>query len=509
MRWIDALHGPRVASVLVVSLAVTSGCGTVREQGVPDRNTPTASSTPGTASLTTGTDGDAAAPSTDTSGDAGADAAAAPDAATSAPSGPARTGPLAHFYTALDGLASQTRRDHVRVLWLGDSHGQADFWTGRVRKILQKRFGNGGPGFVHIAYKGYRHDGVDLQMKDKWATRPRGPATGLSTFDGVFGLGGLLTSSDAAGSEASVEVRDTSLPKKLTWDLCYRFNKPGESIRVSVSGHKPTTLTAGAKIAAKPPLLHTSFTTLGDAPPKPASSASAAPASTVKPADSASAAPASTVKPADSAAPKQAVSGTSKGPRLEVAPVSGVPFFCGVVVETDPMESPGVVLDALGINGARYTTALAWDEEAWLAELSRRSPALVIFEYGTNESGDVGIKVDAYSEKVGKLVARVRKNKPDTDCVILAPTERADQEERSARIRDILRDAAKENACWFWDTIETMGGKGAMRAWRAENPPKGAKDGVHLTVRGYQELGDKLAADLLKKYGAAPTPVTP
>lgn len=459
--------------------AVLAGCGTAREQGAPDRNAATATAaataTPGATALAedAGTPADAGeegSPSADGGGaaDGGAEAAAV--------AVPARTGPLAHFYSALDGLSNGTRKDHVRILWLGDSHGQADFWSGRVRTILQKRFGNGGPGFVHIAYKGYRHDGVDLQMKEKWVTRPKGPATGLPTFDGVFGLGGLLTSTDVNGAEASVEIRDSSLPKKLHWDLCYRFNKPGESIRVSLTGQKPMTLTAGVKVGAKPPLLHTKLTTTWEGPPK-----QTAPAGTTKGKDPPKAPPA-------------------KGPRLEVTPASGIPFFCGVVIETDPAESPGVVLDVLGINGARFTTALAWDEEAWLAELSRRSPSLVIFEYGTNESGDVGIKAETYAEKVTRLVARVRKNKPDTDCAVLAPTERADQEVRSALIRDIWRDAAKESGCWFWDTIEVMGGKGAMRAWKAENPPKGAKDGVHLTVRGYQELGDRLAADLLKKY---------
>ncbi len=459
----------------------TSSCGTVREQPVSGRDVPAtgltaaALTSPSERNADAGVDAgqdsgaDASDVATTQDGDAGdggsLDAAADPTALTPPI---ARTGALAHFYSALDGLSNHTRKDHVRILWLGDSHGQADFWSGRLRTLLQKRFGNGGPGFVHIAFKGYRHDGVDVSMKDKWATLPKGPATGQPTADGVFGLGGLLTSTTSTGAEATIEIRDMALPAKLHFDLCYRFMKGSDALRVSLTGNKPMTLSATGKQPAKPPLLHTK---LVSGPPTSAQQAQTK---------------ADKVKP--------------KGARLDVAPTSGVPYFCGVVIETDPLESPGVVLDTLGINGARYTTALAWDEEAWLTELARRSPALVIFEYGTNEAGDVGIKVESYADKVAKLVERVRKKKSDTDCAILAPTERADQEERSARIRDILNDAAKANGCFFWDTVEKMGGKGSMRAWRAENPPKGAKDGVHLTVRGYQELGDKLTADLLRKY---------
>lgn len=411
-----------------------------------------------------------------------------------------RAGELARFYTALDELAAGSRKDHVRVLWLGDSHGQADFWSGKLRSILQKRFGDGGPGFVQLAYKGYRHDGVEVFQKDKWAVTPRNPATSTVTGDGVLGLGGLLTAAKNPGSEAGIEVRDGALTGKLHWDLCYRFAKPGDTITVSLTGKKTVTLSAGNKLAEHPPLQHMKMTTdvgvvtAGNGAKDEAGSGT-------KAAANGSAAPNGSAASNGSAAPNGTKEASKKkGPRLTVQPTAGYPSFCGVVIEADPTENPGVVLDVVGINGARYTTALAWNEEAWMAEVLRRSPDLVIFEYGTNESGDVGIKPEVYEDKVTRLLGRIRKKKPETDCAVLAPTERADQEERSGRMRDILRGAAKLNGCFFWDTVDVMGGKGAMRTWRDENPPKGAKDGIHLTVKGYYELGEKLAADLMKRY---------
>lgn len=462
MRWIDGL---RVA--LAATVTLSAGCGTARERGAPERNAATSSAAASSALVPaagTGAAADAGAPDPDAgdAGDAGGDGGAGLGAEESPPT-KKRRGELAHFLHALDGLEARTRKEHVRVLWLGDSHGQADFWSGRVRSILQKRFGSGGPGFVHVAYRGYRHDGVELGIKDKWRMVPKNPATSQPTADGIFGLAGVLTSSKVVASEASIEIMDASLPRKLQWDLCYRFSKAGESISVTLAGGTPVVLSpaAGAPVGERTPLLHSTF--VSDVP-------------------------------VVVATPK------NKGPRLTVSPTAGYPSFCGAVVETDPLESPGVVLDNLGINGARYTTMLAWDEDAWLAEYLRRAPSLVIFEYGTNEAGDVGIKVETYAEKVGKAVARIRKKRPETDCIVLAPTERADQEERSARIRDALKEAAKTNVCLFWDTIEHMGGKGSMRAWRDENPPKGAKDGIHLTVKGYQDLGDQLGQDIVKKF---------
>lgn len=448
---------PSISLVTAALLALSAGCGTAREQGTSDRNAPT--STAATGQLPSTLAPDAAAPSADDAGpgDAGADGSAADP-----PPMKKRHGELAHFLTALDGLEARTRKEHVRILWLGDSHGQADFWSGRLRSTLQKRFGSGGPGFIHVAYRGSRHDGVELGIKDKWHNTPKNPATSEKSADAVYGLAGVATSSKTIGAQASIEILDPSLPAKLRWDLCHRFHKAGESFSVTLAGGTPVVLTPDktATFGDHPPLLHSTFV---------------------------------------SEVPVTVGTPRNKGPKLVVSPTAGYPSFCGAVVETDPAESPGVVLDNLGINGARYSTMLAWDEEAWLSEYLRRSPSLVIFEYGTNESGDVGVKVETYAEKVGRAVARIRKKKPDTDCIILAPTDRADQEERSSKIRDTLREAAKANVCWFWDTIDAMGGKGSMRTWRDENPPRGAKDGIHLTVRGYLELGDRLAQDILKK----------
>jgi len=470
MRWIETVGGA-LALGGALSLGGAAGCGTAREQSAPERSATSAtgalaSGVPTTNAASIGNADGGPGDSADAGDDGGmVDAGDDGGAASATPEPPLkkRTGELAHFYTALDGLERRTRKEHVRILWLGDSHGQADFWSGKVRSALQKRFGNGGPGFVHIAFRGYRHDGVEVGVKDKWVMQPRGPATSVLTADGVFGLGGLLTSSKTPGAEASVEVMDATLPKKLKWDLCYRLTKPNDSITVSLPGLKAETLRVapGTPADEHAPLQHALFTT-------------------------------------DVAV--QVASPKNKGVRLEVTPASGYPSFCGVTVETDPAEQPGVVLDTLGINGARYTTALAWNEDAWVSEFMRRSPSLVIFEYGTNESGDVGVKAETYADKIARMVARIRKKKPDTDCVVLAPTERADQEERSARIRDIWRDAARANVCWFWDTVEVMGGKGGMRSWKAASPPKGAKDGIHLTVRGYYELGEKLGQDMLRKY---------
>ena len=55
---------------------------------------------------------------------------------------------MAHFYEALAGR--QTLGRPVRIAYFGDSFIEADILTGDLRKMLQKRFGGSGVGYVPV-----------------------------------------------------------------------------------------------------------------------------------------------------------------------------------------------------------------------------------------------------------------------------------------------------------------------------------------------------------------------
>jgi lysophospholipase L1-like esterase len=363
-------------------------------------------------------------------------------------------GELGRFYAALRELEQKTRKEHVRIAWIGDSHGASDFWSGRLRGALQKRFGDGGPGFVHVGYKAYRHDGVKISVDGKWGSWPKGPSTVLKTGDGIFGLGGILWHARDGGARASLLIEDQALTGKLNWDLCYKLGSKDDELLVHVGGGQKTVLRATQPDQIKR-LRHLGLVSNGP------------------------------------------------GATLNVTPTSGRPELCGVTIETDPVTQPGVVLDTLGINGARMATPLAWEEPSWVAELTRRAPSLVILQFGTNESGDRYVNPANYGEHLERVMARVRKAAPETDCLVVGPTDRADRadtEERTPVVRDALKEGAAKVGCGFFDTYTAMGGKGSIEIWRKEVPPRAAGDGIHLSWRGYFDIGDKLTAAVLSSY---------
>jgi lysophospholipase L1-like esterase len=358
-------------------------------------------------------------------------------------------GPLGTFYDALADLEAGRRKDHVRIAWLGDSHAQADFWPDGIRAGLGRRFGHGGPGFLHFGMKSYRHAGTEIDIHGKWRMRPKQPSTIEPWGDGAFGLGGILHAGFAEFRTAEIALTNERLTgKKLVVDLCYKFGLPYDSFE----------LTVGDEV-------------VGVFEPK--------------------------GKEAVGTIQHEVVNATGLT-KVKVKIKNGRPDFCGLTIETDPAEHPGVVLDNLGINGARYATALAWNEKAWAAEVQRRTPELFIFEYGGNEAGDLHITPALYKKQALELIARARRIQPDASCWVIGPSDRADAESRIPPIVQVLSEAAQEARCAFWNTYEVMGGKGSLRRWR--DLKKAAEDGIHLKPKGYAEVSALMLADLMKGY---------
>ncbi len=370
-----------------------------------------------------------------------------PQAGEGAPLPQPHTGPLATFYDALRDLEHGRRKDHVRIAWLGDSHAQADFWTGGVRAALQSRFGDGGPGFVHLGMEQYRHGGMEVQLQGHWRMRPKKPSNTTPWGDGAFGLGGILHGGFAGDPLAVLTVKDETLAgKKLRFDVCYKNGTARDKFTLEVGGVSETIAATNADVA----VLHH-------------------------------------------------LAREAQDPQRVAAHVlDGMPDFCGVVIETDPAAGAGVVVDTLGINGARYATALTWNEKAWAAEVARRPPELFVFEYGGNEASDAVVTPAKYAADAKELIARAKRIRPDASCLVIGPSDRADAESRIPPIVEAMNGVANESGCMFWNTWAVMGGKGSLAKWRDEK--KAAADGIHLVPKGYAEIAALLLQDVMAGY---------
>jgi lysophospholipase L1-like esterase len=214
---------------------------------------------------------------------------------------------------------------------------------------------------------------------------------------------------------------------------------------------------------------------------------------------------------------------------VELRPAGDGPVtLFGLALERD---TPGVVVDALGINGARAAAQLRWNEKIHASNLARRRPDLVVLAYGTNALTDDEEPLEVYEANLTQVVKRIRDATPQASCLFVGPSDWPEKVTELVRIkrrkskgrrrrqryvrrlrgfRPHLRQApliavqkrvAHKHGCGYWDWQAAMGGELSMLHWYRAVPPMARKDLVHLTFRGYQRIGQLLWDALMAGFG--------
>jgi lysophospholipase L1-like esterase len=361
---------------------------------------------------------------------------------------------LGHLFQALAGLDEGRAHDDVHVLQYGDSHTASDLGTAVLRRLLQARFGDGGRGFVSIGkpWKTYVQDGVRGGMtKDFW------PQTmsfhkGQFSGDGCYGLLGVGIGAASAGARAWTEIA----PRSSRVELDYWQQPRGGSFDVFIDGNR------AGRIVTRAPQAGSGFSAF-DVPDAPH--------------------------------------------EVELRAIGdGEVRAFGMALDR---AQAGVVVDALGINGAQIFTPLHWSEEHFAEQLRHRAPDLVVLAYGTNEALEIGLGDAEYERSLVDLLGRVARAAPSASCLLLGPpdlgriTNGRGPWHPWPRVVEIVaaqRRVAQAAGCAFYDQLEAMGGPGTILAWASEPEPRAQRDRVHFTRTGYAQLGTSFETDLVRAY---------
>jgi hypothetical protein len=352
-------------------------------------------------------------------------------------------------------LARAERREPsavARILFFGDSVVASDFGTGTLRRLLDGRFGDAGHGFVLVAnaWPQYFHNDV-YRLADKGFHVSR--IVGPRASDGLYGLGGVsFTASPGLRSRIGTAKTGDYGRNVSRFDIAYVAQPGGGTIEARVDG---------------------------------------AVARAIETAD--------TVKHAAFAEIK-----VPDGPHeLELLVRNGNVRLFGVALER---ESPGVVLDALGIVGARIRTLDESDDANFAEALAWRKPSLLVFQFGANESGDgFAYSMPDYHRTMKEIIDKMAAAVPAAGCLVIGAMDRARKENDRLVTVPIIphiveeqRRVASEVGCAYYGTFEAMGGKGSMARWVAKG--YGAGDFTHPTSWGAEKLGKWIYSALLASY---------
>lgn len=345
---------------------------------------------------------------------------------------------LSTFFNALNEIKSQRRVDPVRIMHFGDSHIAADVLTRQIRERFQNEFGDGGPGFIVPKNPmSTRRRGVSSSATDGWTIAGIG---GRSTPGGFYGPAGICLTTNSPGERAWIETSSAH------FEIHYLQQPRGGTFEVMLDGERAS----DEPIASNATTMSVEALSL-DAPP-----------------------------------------GVH---RLEIRTLSpNKVTFLGFVAE---QISPGVSYDVFGINGARASRMLSWNESAFVEAVKVRNPDLIILSYGTNEVADGDWTPVSYRLLLTSIIKRLRTAAPNASILITAPPERGDVPllGRFNLLVDAQRAAARDNNVAFWSAYDAMGGAGSMNAWLAKGLAQ--PDRVHLTTPGYTRLANSLYQDLI------------
>lgn len=366
---------------------------------------------------------------------------------------------LAPLHRALQ--RAQSGEGQARILFFGASHVAADFFPNYLREQLQTRFGNAGHGFILPArpWRYYRHlGGVSVESSRRWdALR----VTASTREIDRLGLMGVALEADTPSEWGRV---DTGSQTASRFEIFYWRQPDGGAFDVYLDDRRVRRISTDGQEAG----------------------------------------PDYAVITAEDARHILELRVRGNGP---------VRLF-GVTMER---EVPGVIVDTLGINGARASSHLYWDEALHTEHLRRRAPDLVVLAYGTNESGDDDHPIEDYEAILRSVVARVRGTVPQAACMLIGPSDRPLRAEdgtfvdrpRTAQVVDVQRRVSRDFGCAFFDLVAFGGGPLHMVQWAAADPPFAQPDHVHYTGRGYLRLGEVLHAAILRGFDETASFVVP
>jgi lysophospholipase L1-like esterase len=354
-------------------------------------------------------------------------------------------------------LARCERREdgaRTRILFFGDSMVASDLGTGTLRRLLQKRFGDGGHGFVLAAsaWPQYHHNDV-FRQADKGFRVSR--VVGPRLADKLYGLGGVSFSAPPGLRSWVGSAVDGAHGRRVSrFEVSYLEQPFGGTFDVRLDGKLVQTVETRGEVKR---------------------------ARTVE------------IR-------------TSDGEhRLEVHTRTGTSRLFGFTLERD---SPGVVLEAVGLVGARLR-ALDESDDAHFAEvLAWRRPDLVVYQFGANESVDgFAYPMSEYRKTMQAVLEKVKRAVPQAGCLVIGAMDRARRENGKLSTVPVIPHLVAEQkkvaalaGCAFYDAFEAMGGKGSMASWVRQG--LGAGDYTHPTKWGAERLGSWMYSALMGGYEA-------
>jgi LysM repeat protein/lysophospholipase L1-like esterase len=342
-------------------------------------------------------------------------------------------------------------RKKVKVLHIGDSHVQADFFPGYIRENIQQVFGHGGRGFIFPYACANTHATYDYKTYDygTWECAKNIQHNPMLEL-GVPGV--TIRTTDSNAGFKFVFIRPNIIHKSFNEIKIYYRQVPETfNLKMKCAGSRDTVYIDCRK-TNKAGYITVRVPEIGDTL-------------------------------------QFWVDKKDTNQR----------FFelYGILVENS--ANSGILYNSVGINGAGYTSILK--QSLFPFQVAELDPDLVIIDVGANDFYPRMIVEPEFQNNLAGVIEMVRKASPKA-CIIVSCSQdiykRSKNIAACKRFSEIARTVAFQKGCVFYDYYNISGGQYSMMKWLKAGLAK--KDKVHLTGDGYNVKGQLYLNAMLNSY---------
>lgn len=147
----------------------------------------------------------------------------------------------------------------------------------------------------------------------------------------------------------------------------------------------------------------------------------------------------------------------------------------------------GVVFNTVGVNGATYGDFLKYSLQ--IEQLNSIQPDLVMISLGTNESLSSITKED-FQKNISDLVSKFKEQNPNLPILLISPTDNRLKSQKIKEIVSWIEESSQLNKVAFFNLFEATGGSGYFK--KALNKKEANTDGVHFLRPGYEFQAEKI-----------------
>lgn len=355
---------------------------------------------------------------------------------------------------AIDNIYAKLARANskkVNILHIGDSHIQADFYTGYVRENIQKIFGYGGRGFIFPYACAGTHSTYDYRTwkYGNWdgARNVKNP----NLMD--IGITGAVarTTDDKAGFKFGFK-EGILMPEFTVLKIYCKKDSQSFNLKLKLANYDDTIyLSTNARpnspyIRVDLPIVSDTFEVFVD-----------------------------------------------KTDSTQTF------FECyGLMIES--CKDKGVTYSSVGINGAGFNNVLA--QTLFEGQVQELKPDLVVIDLGANDFYGLNYNEVELRTNLESLIASIKKASPNASVLVSCSQDiyyrRRKNVYATYPFSKLVQTTAKANGAVWYDYFAISGGQYSMQKWRRYHLAK--NDKVHLTTAGYNLKGDLFLNAMLNSY---------